>query len=119
MKKSIFNLILTVLLAWLFATLSMEWWSVMAAAALAGFIVPLKGFKVFLIPLLGIFIFWSIYAYVLGSANNFILSEQIGVLLNIGKRPLLVVLITGLLGGVAAGVAGILGKQLASVRAKK
>lgn len=118
MNKSIINLIVTIILAYTFAALSMDWWSAMLAASLAGLILPLNGFKVFLMPFLGIFLFWSIYAYLLSSGNDFRLSGQIGELLGVGSRPYLVVLITGLIGGTAAGIAGVFGKQLANLRAK-
>ena len=119
MNKSIFNLIITVALAYIFAALSMDWWSAMLAATLAGLILPLKGFKVFLMPFLGVFLFWSSYAYLLTSGNDFRLSSQIGDLLGIGAKPYLVVLVTGFIGGFAAGIAGIFGRQLANLRAKK
>jgi hypothetical protein len=119
MNRSIINLIVTVLLAYIWAMLSMDWWSAMLAGAIAASMVPLKGFKVFLMPFLGIFLFWSIYAYILSSANDFRLAKQIGVLFNIGEQPYLVILITGLIGGLAAGIAGIFGKQLANLKGKK
>ena len=97
----------------------MDWWSVALAGAIAGSFYPLKGFKVFFIPFIGIFLFWSVYAYVLSSANDFRLATQIGVLFDIGEQPYLVILITGLIGGIAAGVGGILGKQIANLKGKK
>jgi hypothetical protein len=91
----------------------------MLAAIIVGSMVPLKGFKVFLMPFLGIFLFWGLYAYVLSSGNDFRLARQIGVLLNVGERPFLVILITALIGGLSAGVAGVFGKQLANLKRKK
>ena len=91
----------------------------MIAATLAGFIIPLKGFKVFLMPFTGIFLFWGCYAYVLSSSNDFRLANQIGVLFDIGEQPYLVILITAFVGGLAAGIAGILGKQLTNIKKKK
>jgi len=118
MKSSI-HLIATIAIAYLFSTLSMDWWSVMLAATLTGWIIPLKGFKVFAIPFLSILIFWSVYTYLLSSGNDFRLAKQIGVLLNLGEQPYLVILVTGIIGGVAAGVAGIFGKQLANLKKRK
>jgi hypothetical protein len=118
MMKNSIHLIATIAIAYLFTFFSMDWWSVMLAAALTGLIIPLKGFKVFAIPFLSILIFWSVYAFVLSNGNDFRLSKQIGVLLGIGEQPYLVILITGIIGGLAAGVAGIFGKQLSNLKSK-
>ena len=112
MNKTLVNLIFTVVLAWLFSALSMDWWSAMLAAALAAYIIPLKGFKVFIMPFLGVFLYWSICAYLISSANDFILAKQIGVLFSLGENPYAVVLISGLIGGLAAGIAALFGRQL-------
>ena len=118
MNKTLVNLIITVVLAWIFSALGMDWWSVMLAASVAAYIIPLKGFKVFLMPFLGILLFWGLSAYLLSSTNDFILAKQIGVLFSLGESPYLVILITGIIGGLAAGIAGIFVKQLRSLRSK-
>lgn len=118
MNKNLINLICTVFLAWVFSMLDMEWWSAMLAATLVAYSIPLKGFNVFLMPFLGILLFWSCYAFILGNANDFILAKQIGELFSLGKQPYLVVLITGIIGGIAAGIAALFGKQLSVIRNK-
>jgi hypothetical protein len=67
---------------------------------------------VFFIPFLAILLFWVIYSYVLSSTNNFTLAKRIAILLPLGGNPYLLMLITGVVGGIAAGIAAILAKQL-------
>lgn len=119
MIRSLINFTATILVAWFFASMGMDWWSAMLAGFISAYTVPLKGFKVFLVPFLAISLFWMVYAYVLSSSNDFILAKQIGVLLNIGDNPYLVIIITGLIGGIATGFSAIFGKQLKLFRTKK
>lgn len=111
MTKNIKNFILTILLSFLLS-LILPWWSVMAAALLTSMLVPLKKAAVFLIPFLAIFFFWGIYSYILSSANDFTLAKKISQLLTLGGNPYLLILVTGVIGGLAAGISAVLGKQL-------
>ena len=111
MNKNLKNCILTIVLALLLSFL-LPWWSIMLASLLAAIIIPLKKAAVFFIPFLSIFLFWTVYCYVLSSANDFTLAKKISELLTIGGNPYLLILATGVIGGLAAGFSGILGKQL-------
>lgn len=112
MTKPLINFIATILIAWLFYYLKMDWWSAMLAGFITAYTIPLNGFKVFLMPFSAILIFWFAFAYGLSSANDFILAKQIGVLLNVGEQPYLVMLISGFVGGLSAGISAIFGNQL-------
>jgi hypothetical protein len=48
----------------------------------------------------------------LSSTNDFTLAKRIAILLPLGGNPYLLMLITGVVGGIAAGIAAILAKQL-------
>ena len=67
------------------------------------------------VPFLAVFIYFVIYAYMLSSVNNFILAKKIAILLPLGGNPYMLILVTGLIGGIAAGVAAMFGKQLAGL----
>ncbi|MCC1485230.1 hypothetical protein [Winogradskyella immobilis] len=110
MNKSIINFIITIILAFVFS-LFLPWWSVMLAGFLSALFVPLKHSSVFFIPFLAIVIFWGIYAFTLSSGNDFILAKRIAVLLPLGGNPYVLILVTGIIGGIAAGLAAIFGKQ--------
>jgi len=110
MRKNILNFIITIVLGAVLSEL-LPWWSVMVAGFLSGLFVPLKKLAIFLIPFLAITLFWVVYAYSLGSSNDFILAKKIAVLFPLEGNVNLLLLITGIVGGIAAGVSAILGNQ--------
>jgi hypothetical protein len=117
MKKSLTSLILTVLLA-IVLNIFLPWWAIMLAAFLSGFLIDLKNVKVFLIPFLSIMLLWMTNAFLLSSSNDFTLSTKIANLLRLGGNVFLLTLITGIIGGLAAGFAGITGTLLKRLTAK-
>ena len=111
MNKNITNFIATIILAAILS-LFLPWWSVMTAALATALFIPLKRAAVFFVPFMAILVFWAGYSFVLSSANDFILAKQISELLKIGGNPYLLILVTGVVGGLAAGITAIFGKQL-------
>lgn len=104
------HFILTILLALSFSFF-LPWWSVMLAAFITAFRLPLKGSSVFLVPFFAILLFWAGYSYILASKNDFILSKKIAILLPLEGNPYVLLLVTAIVGGLAAGIAAIFGKQ--------
>ncbi|WP_422859927.1 hypothetical protein ACOKFD_03170 [Flagellimonas sp. S174] len=118
MSKNVINFIATIVLAALFS-LFLPWWSVMTAALVTSLFLPLKKAAVFFVPFLGVLLFWAVYCIVLSSANDFALAKKISQLLQIGGNPFLLILITGIVGGLAAGMTAIFGKQIVALGSKK
>ena len=87
----------------------------MVAALVTAVFVPLKKAAVFLIPFTAVFTYWAVYAFILSSANDFILAQKIAELLMLDGNPFLLIMVTGVIGGVAAGFSGILGRQLVAI----
>ena len=110
MNKKIINFVLTLLLAYILS-LFLLWWSVMLAALLTAFLIPLKKSAVFIIPFLAVALLWIIQSWLLSSANDYTLAKKIAVLLPLNGNPTLLIAVTGIIGGLAAGIAGIFGKQ--------
>ncbi|GAA3631350.1 hypothetical protein [Flavivirga jejuensis] len=110
MKKNSINFIATIIIALLLSQF-MPWWSVMVAAFVSSLFFRLKGFSVFLIPFLAIALFWMAYSFWLSNTNDFILANKIATLLPLNGNPYFLILLSGVLGGLAAGVAAIFGKQ--------
>lgn len=117
MKKNSVNFITTIILA-IILSIFLPWWSIMVAAFASGLFFSLKKFYVFIIPFLAITVFWIIYSFWLGNANDFILAKKIAILLPLKGNVYLLVLITGIVGGIAGGVAGVFGKQCALILKK-
>lgn len=111
MTKNIINFIATILLAALLS-LFLPWWSVMTAALATSISIPLKKVAVFFVPFFSILIFWATYCFMLSSANDFTLAKKISQLLELGGNPYLLILFTGILGGLAAGIIAVFGKQI-------
>ncbi|WP_204345014.1 hypothetical protein [Psychroserpens algicola] len=109
-KQNIINFVVTLLLA-LILSQFLPWWSVMVAGFVSALFFSLKKVAVFLVPFLAILVFWSVHAFIISSGNDFTLAKKIAVLLPLGGSPYLLILITGLVGGLAAGIAALLGKQ--------
>ena len=118
MNKNTTNFILTLVLAGLLS-LVLPWWSVMLAALLSAQVIPLKKAATFFIPFLAVFLFWAIYCFVLSNANDFTLAKKISQLLQVGGNPYALILLTGVLGGLAAGLSGVLGSQVLALRKSK
>ena len=118
MSKNIRNFIATIVLAALFS-LFLPWWSVMTAALATSLFIPLKKAAVFFVPFLAILLYWAIYSFILSSANDFILAKKISQLLQIGGNPYLLILVTGIIGGLAAGFVAIFGKQIVTLGNKE
>jgi hypothetical protein len=114
MKKNLINFIATVIIALLLSQV-LPWWSVMLAGFITAVLFSLKKTAVFFVPFLAITLFWMIYAYWLSNANDFTLAKKIAVLLPLKGNPYSLMLVTGIIGGLAAGVAAIFGKQCSIV----
>lgn len=110
MKRNIINFITTIILA-IILSMFFPWWSLMIAAFLASIFVSLKKSNVFLIPFISIATLWIIQAFYLSSSNDFILAKKIALLLPLNGNVTLLLVITGIIGGLAAGVSGVFGKQ--------
>jgi len=110
MKIKSINFITTILLA-VALSFVLPWWSVMVAAFLTSLFLSLKKSAVFFVPFLAIALLWFVHSYYLSSSNDFILAKKIAVLLPLNGNQYLLLLVTGIWGGTAAGVAAIFGKQ--------
>lgn len=111
MKKNIINFIITIVLAIILSQF-LPWWSVMISGFLSAVLIPLKKASVFFVPFLAIALFWMVYTWSLSSANDFILAKKIATLLMLEGNAYLLILITGVIGGLAAGISAIFGKQV-------
>ena len=110
MKKNVYNFLATIILAFVLSQF-LPWWSVMLAALITSVFISLKRSAVFFVPFIGVFIFWIVYAYWLSGSNDFVLANKIAVLLPLQGNPYLLILINGIIGGLAAGIAAVFGKQ--------
>jgi hypothetical protein len=117
MKVNTTKFIVTLVLA-IVLSLFLPWWSAMTAALATALLFPIKKAAVFFVPFLAIFLFWAVYSFLLSRGNDYTLAKRIAILLPLGGNPYTLMLVTGFVGGLAAGIAGIFGKQLSLVLKK-
>jgi hypothetical protein len=110
MNKKIINFITTIVVAFIFSQF-LSWWSIMLAAFLIAFLIPLKKAAVFIVPFLAVALLWIVQSWILSSTNDYILAKKIATLLPLGGNPFVLMLVTGIIGGLAAGIAAVFGKQ--------
>jgi hypothetical protein len=91
----------------------------MVAAFATSLFFNLKGASVFVVPFLAITLFWMVNAFWLSNANDFILANKIAVLLPLNGNAFLLILVTGVIGGLAAGISGIFGKQCVTLLSER
>ena len=102
---------ITALLAYAFG-LFLPWWSVALAGCLTGALIPQKRALSLLSSFLGAFFFWGIFAYFISVANDHILAHRVSLLILKKDNPMLLILATGLLGGLTAGFSAFTGRSL-------
>jgi hypothetical protein len=106
--KFFVTVFLTALLA--FAEgLFFPWWSVTVAAFIVALFIHQKAWKAFLAAFISIFLFWGIYAFVIDSQNQQILSRKVALILPLGGSSEALILVTAFVGGLIAGMAGLTG----------
>jgi hypothetical protein len=105
--------ILTALLAFI-SGLFLPWWGIAITSLLVAIIVQQNAGKAFLAGLLGVFILWTVLAFWIDSKNGGVLSKKIAFVLPLGGNAILLILVTGLIGGLVAGMAAMSGSFLRS-----
>ena len=114
--KFLVALLLTALLSFI-AGLYLPWWGIVIAAFLSALLIYQNAGSAFLSGFLGLFLLWSGLSFWIDAKNESIFSAKIGALLGIGNNPFLLILITGLVGGLVAGFAAMTGSFLRSTKA--
>lgn len=109
--KFITGIILTALLAFI-SGLFLPWWGIAITSLLVAVLVHQKAGKAFLSGMLGVFILWAGLAWWIYMKNNGVLSKKIATVLPLGGNSLLLILVTGLIGGLVAGFAAMSGSYL-------
>ncbi len=106
-------LALLVLIGALILNIFLPWWGIAIPGLIIGFQFNEKPLPSFLWGFLGVFLLWGGQALYVHIANNGILSTRIAEMLGVGS-PLIVILITAVLGGLVSGFATMTGSLLKS-----
>lgn len=111
--KFITATLLTAILAFV-SGLFFPWWGMAIAAMLVALIVAQHAGKAFFSGFLGVLLLWCGLAWWMDMKNNGILSKKIASVLPLGGNALLLILVTGLIGGLVAGFAAMSGSFIRS-----
>jgi hypothetical protein len=99
--------ILTAFLGYV-APLYLPWWGFAITSFVVAVAIPQKPLKAFLSGFLALFLFWGIYALILDTKNDHLLSEKVAMILPVGSGFALI-LISALIGGLVSGFAALTG----------
>ena len=106
-------ILVTALLAFI-SGLFLPWWCMAVTSLLVAVLVHQQAGKAFLAGVLGVFILWAGLAWWIDMKNNGVLSVKIAKVLPLGGSSIALILVTGLIGGLVAGLAAMSGSYLRS-----
>jgi hypothetical protein len=109
--KFLVALLLTTLLAFI-AGLYLPWWSIAIVGIVVALLVHQRAFKAWLSGFLGVFLLWAGLAWWIDMKNNGVLSKKIASVLPMGGSSIVLILVTGIIGGLVAGFAAMSGSYL-------
>jgi len=109
LMKNALYLVLFILIAGSLGHYGLPWWSLVPFAAVAAWIFPMPAGKSFLLALVAGFLLWYSNAWLADSANEGMLSARVGLLFQ-GLKGWQLLLLTGLLGGILAGLGAMTGR---------
>ena len=112
--KFALSILLTALLAFALC-LRFDWWMVAVAAFIVAFAMPQKPGKALLAGFLGIFLLWAILAFWIKTQGGDLIAAQVARILPLGGNQVLLILVTGFVGGLvdaSAALTGSLGRKL-------
>ncbi len=87
---------------------NIDWWACAFAAFLGCAIVKVRSLTSFWASFFAIFLVWAGYAYWLDTMSNSILAKKMIGLVHL-PSPMVLILVTGLIGGAVGGMAGMTG----------
>ncbi|MEJ7740161.1 MAG: hypothetical protein WKF97_22295 [Chitinophagaceae bacterium] len=94
------------------ASLYFPWWCIAVVALIVITLIPQPPLHAFLAGFISIFILWSVMAFWISINNEHILARRISLIILKMEAPLLLVLLTGFIGALIAGLAALAGSFL-------
>lgn len=95
-----------------------EWWFGMIAAFFIGFLLPSSALNAFIAGFLGVGLVWLGHSWSLDVSNASSFSTKVSEILKMGDS-FIVVISTGVVGGIAGGFASITGSNFRNLFAKE
>ena len=108
-------MILTALISFV-ACLFFPWWTIGVAAFLVAALIHQQPGKAWLAGFLGLFILWTVLAIWKDNSNEGILSKRIAELFPLGGSSFMLIIVTGLIGALVAGMAALSASYLRNIK---
>lgn len=109
--KFFISLILTGLLSFA-ACLFLPWWSIALASFMVAALIPQKPGMAFLSGFIALFLLWGGLSFWISTKNDHLLAHKISKLILQMDNPVLLVVVTALIGALVAGFAALAGTYL-------
>ncbi len=113
--KSFTSIILIALCSFI-ACIYLPWWVIAVVSFLISVTIPQQAGKAYLTGFTAIFLLWVGIATAISFSNNFIFAHKISLLILKIDNPILLITVTGLLGGIVAGFAAMAGSFLRVIK---
>jgi hypothetical protein len=110
-SRAVFEKALLFLVVGLVLQLFLPWWVMLISCFFIALFTFDKQGNNFFAAFLGIFLLWFCFAFWIDFQNDQILSQRVIQLFPLPKSSFLLIFITGLVGGIAGGVAAMAGTQ--------
>lgn len=106
--KLLISILLTALLSFALC-IFLPWWTIAIAAFIVAMAIHQVPWKAFLSGFVAIFLLWSVTAWVISAANDHIMAGKISMMILKQEGSFLLVLVTGLIGGLVSGFGALTG----------
>src|SRR4051812_42526856 len=108
--KIITAIVLTAFLAFVVGVYSsLPWWSFAITSLVVAIAIHQRPGKAFLAGFLGLFLLWAIMALLKDAANDHVLATKVAAILPLGGSYLVLILVTGVVGGLVSGMSALTG----------
>ena len=94
------------------ACLFLPWWVIAIAGFVVALIIPQGAWRSFLSGFIALFLLWAVMSFIISSANDHLLAHKIALLFIRMDNPVLLILLTGFIGGLVAGLGSLTGSFL-------
>ena len=93
----------------------LPWYVIAAVAFIAGYFIKQSALSAFAAGFVAIFLLWVSYAFVLSHANNDLLAHKVAAILPMGGHVSLLIVVTGVIGGLVSGFSALTGRLAAAL----
>ena len=90
----------------------LSWWIIAPIAFVVSYLFRLKWYSAFFAGFVGLFLLWAGMAFFIDHSNEHILAGKVSVLFIKSAKPMVIIALTGIIGGLVAGFGGMAGALL-------